>query len=171
MTEARPITDSSIQHLAAEYVTLNWRRLGGGPRLDPVERRRWRELRTHLELLLGDTPPPEDTSSPRGSLRVPSRVWVRYRSGEADTRLEESQNLSEDGIFIASRAPLAPGTSLRLEIEAGPGMEPVKALGVVVWTRRSRQGSVPGMGVHFQGLGAEQRLALAGQLTSALVAI
>lgn len=160
-----------LRSTASEYAVLNWRRLGGGPRLDPAERRRWRELRSELERLLGNIPPPEETSPVRSSLRVPSRLWVRYRAGESTLHTELSGNLSEDGMFIVSLSPLPPGTSLRLEIEGGPAMEPIKALGVVVWTRRSRAAGPCGMGVQFQGLGSEQRLALAGQLTSALISV
>jgi uncharacterized protein (TIGR02266 family) len=171
MTEGRSSNYVDARRLASEYLTLNWRRLGGGVRLDPLERRRWRDLRDRLERLLGDLPPGSDGGSARSSLRVPSQLWVRYAAGGSEVTSEHCENLSEEGMFVASAQPLPPGTSLRLEIEGGPAMEPIKALGVVVWTRHFPQSGAPGMGVRFQGLGSEQRLALAGQLVSALVSI
>jgi uncharacterized protein (TIGR02266 family) len=171
MTEGRSSNYVDARRLASEYLTLNWRRLGGGVRLDPLERRRWRDLRDRLERLFGDLPPGSDGRSARSSLRVPSQLWVRYTDGGRPATTEQCENLSEEGMFVASAQPLPPGTSLRLEIEGGPAMEPIKALGVVVWARHLPQSGPPGMGLRFQGLGSEQRLALAGQLVSALVSI
>lgn len=158
-----------MQKLVQEYVVLNRRRLESDGDFDAASRARWLELRTRLERALGDGPPLGGPNPrPRSSLRVPSRVAVRVSNG-GDSTWAMSQNLSENGLFVAMRGPLSPGTWLRLEIEGGPGLPPIQTQAVVVWSRQAEEVDAPaGMAVRFESLGRAERAALAGQIEGAL---
>ncbi len=68
-------------------------------------------------------------------------------------------NISEMGIFIQTREPLALGTTLVLSF-APPGHEPFKLRGTVAWVNAYRENGDnpnPGMGVRFVDLGSEER--------------
>ncbi len=132
---------------------LNRRRIHGNPPLSVLELERWALLRELLEYELGATPP-VGAATPR-TLRVPTHLKVRY-GADAD-HIGNLRNVSEGGLFVETSEPLAPGTPLRLEIEAGSGMAPIHVDAVVVWNRdiANRDGPA-GFGAHFRDLEAEE---------------
>lgn len=77
-----------------------------------------------------------------------------------DTFLYASiSNISEMGIFVLTREPLAVGTKLTLRF-APPHHEPFVLLGVVQWVnpvRADHDNPNPGMGVRFVDLADDER--------------
>lgn len=68
-------------------------------------------------------------------------------------------NISEMGIFVMTREPLAVGTALRLAF-APPGQAPFALAGEVAWVNHVRadgDNPNPGMGVRFVDLRPEDR--------------
>lgn len=69
-----------------------------------------------------------------------------------------TENLSEGGVFVATRAVQSVGARIDLGIMI-PEEEPLRARGSVVWQRPSGQGKggMPGMGIRFDGLPPHER--------------
>jgi type IV pilus assembly protein PilZ len=68
-------------------------------------------------------------------------------------------NISEMGIFIQTREPLALGTEMVLSFSP-PGHQPFKLRGAVAWINPYRENGDnpnPGMGVRFANLSSEER--------------
>ena len=90
----------------------------------------------------------------RRSERKPHRLSVKLLAppgGEAISYLGLTENLSEGGAFIATRAPWEVGTSL--EVIIGLSQQQVfHARARVRWRREawSENGSVPGVGIRFE---------------------
>lgn len=146
-----------LSELVAEFVPLNRRRLAGDPPLTVLDQQRWGELRDLLAYEFGHKP--HLGAGESRALRVPSHLKVRY--GDAD---EESvlSNLSEGGVFIESGRPLAPETTLRLQIEPGDADSVIELDAVVVWNRELPNLDGPaGFGVSFLNLGAAECTAIA----------
>ena len=77
--------------------------------------------------------------------------WCQYTT---------ATNLSEEGLFVATRAPEPPGNRIDLHF-ALPGEDALQALkGEVMWADDS--GHDPGMGIQFVGLDPTQRARLCG---------
>jgi uncharacterized protein (TIGR02266 family) len=158
-----------VTRLITEFLPLNRRRLRGDPPLGVRELERWMELRERLERALGARPPLEASGrSRRRSLRVPAALRARYRAsgGAASSPVGD---LSEGGVFLATEAPLAPGTPLRLELEDTSGAPTVCVSGRVVWARSAGDGGGPaGMGVCFVDLDDDAGAAVATLIEGAL---
>lgn len=104
-------------------------------------------------------------SEQRRVLRSPVQVWVR-NLGQNEFRLwfdEETaaddftfcyftQDLSEQGVFLETDAPLPIDSELKLELNL-PGLAPVALSARVRWVRDTatavREGLKPGMGLAF----------------------
>ena len=92
--------------------------------------------------------------------RVPLKVEVNLRS--EDTFFTGfSENISEGGLFVATEAPCAVGTRLKLGLSLMGGA-PEELPVVVRWVRPAgAAGGLPaGMGVQFEGLTPEKQAEL-----------
>jgi uncharacterized protein (TIGR02266 family) len=69
-----------------------------------------------------------------------------------------TENLSEEGVFIATRAVRDVGSRIDLGIVL-PEQEPLRARGTVVWQRPPARGKLPlsGMGIRFDDLPAHEK--------------
>jgi uncharacterized protein (TIGR02266 family) len=67
-------------------------------------------------------------------------------------------DVSSGGLFVATYAPLAVGTSVDLRFELPTGL--VHARGIVRWKREASDGISPGMGVAFEALDADSAACL-----------
>jgi type IV pilus assembly protein PilZ len=109
--------------------------------------------------LPGDSPePPDDGDNRRSADRFAVAWSVDCRTG--DTFLYASiRNISELGIFVATREPLAIGT--RVTLRFAPNVEQAFVLsGVVQWINPLRllaDNRNPGMGIRFIELSLEDR--------------
>jgi len=106
----------------------------------------------------GESAPPEDLDNRRSADRF-SVAWSVDCETE-DTFLYASiRNISELGIFVATREPLAIGT--RMTLRFAPTVEQTFVLaGVVQWINPLRllaENRNPGMGVRFVDLTPEDR--------------
>lgn len=87
--------------------------------------------------------------------RIPIRFLVSF---EIDScfYVGLSENLSEGGVFIATRGVGSVGSRIDLGIML-PDQEPLRARGTIVWQRLSTKEALGGMGIQFDGLPAHER--------------
>jgi type IV pilus assembly protein PilZ len=100
----------------------------------------------------------EDVKDRRSAERVPVEIPVDYRS-EKTFLFASIRNISELGIFVETRDPLPPGTSLTLHFDLPVGTR-VEERGEVVWINPYRPGEEnlnPGMGIRFLSLSPQAR--------------
>jgi uncharacterized protein (TIGR02266 family) len=101
------------------------------------------------------------SSDQRDHERVPTFLRVRLRFADVDTFIEKySTNVSLGGVFIQSRSPKPPGTTLRFELALESGEVLIKGEGQVTWVREfdaDSPGQPFGMGVRFTNLDAKSR--------------
>jgi Tfp pilus assembly protein PilZ len=147
-----------MAELAAEFVPLDRRRRDGDPPLGAGEQERWAELRDQLAYEFGDALP-VGPIRPARHLRVPARLDARIGPQGEVVALE---NLSEGGVFVCCKRPLAPGTRFRLEIQSPLLDEPLDVDAMVVHCREFANRDGPaGFGALFPDPGRDQRRALA----------
>jgi type IV pilus assembly protein PilZ len=91
----------------------------------------------------------------RGAKRIPMKFQVDWEK-EGNFLFENATNISEHGIFIETRAPMAPGTKINLQFKLPDAAGKIEVLGEVIWTNPVRPGHVenpnPGMGIRFVNL-------------------
>ncbi len=139
----------------AEFAALNRRRLFGSPPLNVEELERWAQLRDSLEARFGVEEGPQEGSDRRIQFRIPTHLEVRFESGAA-LQSAYLSNISTGGLFIATDAPLEPGTPIALSLSAGD--DRLQLQGTVAWIGRARENEGPeGMGVRFEQLTPDQR--------------
>jgi uncharacterized protein (TIGR02266 family) len=155
--------------LVEEFLPLNRRRTRGNPPLSIAELERWMELRWLLEHSLAGKSPIDDQGRPmRRTLRVPTHLKVRFTRGST-IDISSTQEISEGGLFLITRHPLAPGTPLHLEIDTGSAAAPIEVEGTVAWVRSSEDESGPsGMGVRFNYPDEETQAAIGTLVERAL---
>lgn len=94
-------------------------------------------------------------------------VKVRASNGPAEGSIQlDSCNLSEGGAFLRSDLLFEIGETLSLEIPLPSGVITAGARVVRVW-RQADPATVPGMGIEFTGLTAQDRSAIASSIGSA----
>ena len=97
----------------------------------------------------------------RTSKRITFRARVDYELESEDTFVfEHMANLSKGGIFLATRTPLAVGTTTTLRFDIPKGGRTVEVQGRVAWINEYRPGGEnpnPGMGVEFVDLDEADR--------------
>jgi uncharacterized protein (TIGR02266 family) len=77
-------------------------------------------------------------------------------------------DLSENGLFLRTQRPAAPGSSLQIEFHDKQGRS-IELEGTVVWVRREGEGHGPaGMGVAFHAVSDWDRTVLSDLVESAL---
>jgi hypothetical protein len=156
-----------MAELAAEFVPLDRRRRLGDPPLGAAERDRWSFLRDALAHEFG-YPLPVGPSRPARHLRVPARLEVRLGAGGERATLE---NLSEGGLFVCCRRPLAPGTPLEITIESERLEQTLELEVLVVHSRPIANHDGPaGFGALLEGLEPDQHAALADLVEAELAA-
>lgn len=91
--------------------------------------------------------------------KSPTRKSPRYQvvlkvSGRSFNDLADyTENLSEEGVFIATEQEIDPGTQILFEISFPALVKPIRLTGEVVWRRARRGGDTPeapGIGVRLQ---------------------
>jgi uncharacterized protein (TIGR02266 family) len=161
VVDSRLISLVEPSALVQEFLPLNRRRTRGDPPLTIAELERWMELRWRLEHALAGKTPIDDQDGPmRRTLRVPTHLKVRFTRGST-IDISSTQEISEGGLFLITRRPLAPGTPLHLEINAGDLDAPIEVEGTVTWVRSRDDGSGPtGMGIRFNFPDQEKQAAI-----------
>ena len=161
MVERRLVSRVEPSALVEEFLPLNRRRTRGDPPLSIAELERWMELRSLLERALAGKPPVADQRGPmRRTLRVPTHLRVRFTRGST-IDVSATKEISEGGLFLTTRRPLAPGTPLHLEIEGNEPGAPIEVEGTVAWVRRADDEKGPaGMGIRFDHPDEEKRAAI-----------
>src|SRR5262249_11075203 len=100
----------------------------------------------------------------RKEKRTPVTLKIKFKSATLDQFIERySVDVSQGGIFIRTKDPLAVGTNLRFEFQLQDSSPLISGDGTVVWTREfdpSRVGVAPGMGVRFDRLAVESQAVL-----------
>lgn len=98
--------------------------------------------------------------------RVPirARCWCE---AEAITLYAQIVNVSEEGMFIRTFAPLKRGSSVSVRFVVGSGRE-IAAEALVVWARDSANafGEPPGMGLKFVNIDDGSATSLRSYITS-----
>ena len=101
---------------------------------------------------------PPGSSERRSHDRFPV-VWSVDCSTDDTFLFASITNISEMGIFIQTKEPVALGTEMLLSFSP-PGHPPFNLRGTVTWINAYRENGDnpnPGMGVRFLELGAEER--------------
>lgn len=102
--------------------------------------------------------PPEAKPERRGEVRVPIELRVAMKFESVDDVLQSrTVNISEGGMFIATRQPRPEGTRVRIELEVA--LRHTSLSGVVVHrvTQAHAGREPPGMGVQFVNLSDDAR--------------
>lgn len=95
--------------------------------------------------------------------RVPALLVVHYRIEGREAFIERySANVSQNGIFIATRETHPVGSVVSFEIRAADGSTAFRAKGVVRWIRSHdpSKKQVPGLGVQFTEIDDDNRITL-----------
>ena len=95
----------------------------------------------------------------RDSRRRPLRILVDYVSEEG-VHCAYATNLSTNGLFLESDAPLSRGSTLKLRFRLPGGENLHEIEGRVARTQEPKDGSIspPGMGVQFTDSDAKEKL-------------
>ena len=92
----------------------------------------------------------------RQGKRAPVSLKIKFKSETLDQFIERyAVDVSQGGIFIRTKEPLAIGTAMKFEFQLKDGSSLIGGDGTVVWTREhdpTRPGAAPGMGVRFDKL-------------------
>lgn len=109
---------------------------------------------------------PEDHQSFREHTRTSVQAEAVLQFGSEKETLALVANLSEGGMFIASRDPKPVGTLLRFQINLQHAVTPATGYGEVTWIRvRSQSARRPaGMGIKFRHLEGDGKRALVNEL-------
>ncbi len=100
----------------------------------------------------------------RQGKRTPVTLKIKFKSETLEQFIERyAVDVSQGGIFIRTKEPLAVGTQMRFEFQLRDTSPLIAGEGTVVWTREndpSRPAIAPGMGVRFDRLaeGSQQVL-------------
>jgi uncharacterized protein (TIGR02266 family) len=100
----------------------------------------------------------------RQGKRTPVTLKIKFKSETLEQFIERyAVDVSQGGIFIRTKEPLAVGTQMKFEFQLRDASPLISGEGTVVWTREndpSRPAIAPGMGVRFDRLneGSQQVL-------------
>ena len=97
------------------------------------------DLGRHLSLNEGSN------NSTRKHARIPAVLKVSYQS--FDVLADYTENLSEDGVFIATEQELEIGSNILFEVSFPGLVKPIRLNGVVKWRRATSVNQAPGVGV------------------------
>ena len=98
----------------------------------------------------------------RRYIRVPTAIPISFHLGAVGIEHREyARNISQGGLCFLSRARIAPGTAIQIEIAA---TDPVfRADGVVAWCHRNHEEEAFAVGVCFDGVKTADSLRLVEQ--------
>jgi len=145
----------TIQEDFREFSYLDRKRTTDG--LTPTEFERWQLLHFRLDKAFSGGPPPGATEQ-RRSLRLPTRLRVRYDGlGDEGGMIV---NLSRGGCFIRTELPAPVGTRLTLLLESANVGDTMEIEAEVVSACLRRVGHGRGMGVRFVSMPPETTKAL-----------
>ncbi len=92
----------------------------------------------------------------RQGKRTPVTLKIKFKSETLEQFIERyAVDVSQGGIFIRTKEPLAVGTQMKFEFQLKDASPLIAGEGTVVWTREndpSRPAIAPGMGVRFDRL-------------------
>src|SRR6184192_892114 len=92
----------------------------------------------------------------RQGKRTPVTLKIKFKSETLEQFIERyAVDVSQGGIFIRTKEPLAVGTQMKFEFQLRDASPLIAGEGTVVWTREndpSRPAIAPGMGVRFDKL-------------------
>jgi molecular chaperone DnaK len=92
----------------------------------------------------------------RQGKRTPVTLKIKFKSETLEQFIERyAVDVSQGGIFIRTKEPLAVGTQMKFEFQLRVASPLIAGEGTVVWTREndpSRPAIAPGMGVRFDRL-------------------
>jgi uncharacterized protein (TIGR02266 family) len=92
----------------------------------------------------------------RTQKRTPVTLKIKFKSETLEQFIERyAVDVSQGGIFIRTKEPLAVGTQMKFEFQLRDASPLIAGEGTVVWTREndpSRPAIAPGMGVRFDRL-------------------
>ena len=92
----------------------------------------------------------------RQGKRTPVTLKIKFKSETVEQFIDRyAVDVSQGGIFIRTKEPLAVGTQMRFEFQLRDASPLIAGEGTVVWTREndpSRPAIAPGMGVRFDRL-------------------
>src|SRR5215813_2679256 len=95
-------------------------------------------------------------SNTRQGKRTPVTLKIKFKSETLEQFIERyAVDVSQGGIFIRTKDPLAVGTQMKFEFQLRDASPLIAGEGTVVWTRDndpSRPAIAPGMGVRFDRL-------------------
>jgi uncharacterized protein (TIGR02266 family) len=150
-----------VQSGLSEFADLNRRRLFGSPPLAVVEVERWLELRSLLECHFGAQDPLDWTGIERREfLRLPTHIHIDLGGG-ANHQFTTVRDISQGGLFIATRRPLEVGSVVQLILEIDLAESPLEVSGTVSRVRSEPRGGEPvGMGISFSRLDPEVQQAI-----------
>ena len=152
---------SEVSAALAEFAELNRRRVFGSPPLAVAELERWLELRADLDERFGDRNGKRSREAEqRASRRLSTHLRVELRAGDQPSPAD-LRDISQGGLFIATRRPLDVGSPIHLVVDGGQALGSVELSGVVAWLRDagSDEGD-PGMGVRLDA-SRDQRASIA----------
>ena len=96
-----------------------------------------------------------DTNTRQGK-RTPVTLKIKFKSETLEQFIERyAVDVSQGGIFIRTKEPLAVGTQMKFEFQLRDASPLIAGEGTVVWTRENdptRPAIAPGMGVRFDRL-------------------
>jgi uncharacterized protein (TIGR02266 family) len=93
----------------------------------------------------------------RKKSRMPIVVQINYHTVDSFFR-DFADDLSAEGMFIATQEPLEPGTKLSLEFLIPGCKYPIRVRAEVIWNRNVYDmGRGRGMGVKFEGLSPSEK--------------
>lgn len=98
----------------------------------------------------------EEASDRRRSNRVELIVRVDYKTVD-ELFSEFARNINEGGLFVETESPQQPGTLVDLHFRLPGSEQPVRATGTVVRVCGPDSGDIPGMGIEFEELDADNR--------------
>jgi uncharacterized protein (TIGR02266 family) len=100
----------------------------------------------------------------RQGKRTPVTLKIKFKSETLEQFIERyAVDVSQGGIFIRTKEPLAVGTQMRFEFQLRDASPLIGGEGTVVWTREndpSRPAIAPGMGVRFDRLAEGSQVVL-----------
>ena len=100
----------------------------------------------------------------RQGKRTPVTLKIKFKSETLEQFIERyAVDVSQGGIFIRTKEPLAVGTAMKFEFQLRDASPLIGGEGTVVWTREndpSRPAIAPGMGVRFDRLSDGSQIVL-----------
>ena len=98
----------------------------------------------------------------RVSPRMTTMLKVEYGNTGGEVFHDYSTNISATGLFLHSGQPLQKGERIHLRLALPGARQPLLVIGEIMWAHRGGGGNpaLPGVGLRFRFLSADQKQAL-----------